>query len=167
VLLSKAKPLHRRTVGGAVLLAAVFFAIGLPFVDGQGGYAGLSPRFLPSLVTLGLAICGLLLLLQPNAIEATSDEAQTAVFQPARFRRLGLLMGGLIAHLVFINWIGFVLASAWLMAIVARAYGSQTFLRDALMGFAVAFPIWLLFTQLLGLNLPLLPALSLLAGLKL
>jgi putative tricarboxylic transport membrane protein len=160
VLLSKAKPLHRRTVGGAVLLAAVFFAVGLPFVDGQGGYAGLSPRF-------GLAICGLLLLLQPNAIEATSDEAQTAVFQPARFRRLGLLMGGLIAHLVFINWIGFVLASAWLMAIVARAYGSQTFLRDAFMGFAVAFPIWLLFTQLLGLNLPLLPALSLLAGLKL
>jgi putative tricarboxylic transport membrane protein len=168
VLPSRVKPLHRRLVGGAVLLAAAFFAAGLPFVDGQGGYAGLSPRFLPTLVTLGLGICGVLLLLRSDAIEATSEESTTAILQPERFRRLALLMGGLLAHLILINWIGFVLASAFLMAIVARAYSSEKWLRDAVIGLSVALPIWLLFTQLLGLNLPLLPLLSpLLANLKL
>jgi putative tricarboxylic transport membrane protein len=160
VLPSKVKPSHRRIVGGAVLLAAAFFAAGLPFVDGQGGYAGLSPRFLPTLVTIGLAICGLLLLIQSDSIQASSDEAETAIFQADRFRRLALLMGGLLAHLVLISWIGFVLASALLMAIVSRAYGSKKLLRDGLIGLAVALPIWLLFTQVLGLNIPLLPLLS-------
>jgi putative tricarboxylic transport membrane protein len=155
---------HRRLVGACVLLAAAFFAAGLPFVDDQGGYAGLSPRFLPTLVTVGLLICGLLLLFKKNSIQQNSDDAATALDAPNRFKRLGLLIGGLIAHIALIGWIGFVLASGFLMAVTARAYGSKRLLRDCVLGVLVAGTIWTIFTQLLGLNLPLLPMWSMLTS---
>lgn len=152
---------RKSLVGGAVLLAALFYGVGLPFVDGQGGYAGLSPRFLPTLVTMGLAVCGLLLLFKKDSIPDQTEEASTAIDQAQRFKRLGLLAVGLVGHLVLIGWIGFVLASALLMAVVARAYGSKQWLRDGLIGLAIAGVIWTLFTQVLGLNLPLFPLASL------
>jgi putative tricarboxylic transport membrane protein len=155
---------HRRVVGACVLLAAAFFAAGLPFVDSQGGYAGLSPRFLPTLVTVGLTICGLLLLLKKDSIQQSSDEAATALDTPNRFKRLGLLMGGLITHMILIGWIGFVLASGLLMAVTAKAYGSKRLLRDCIIGLLIAGTIWSIFTQLLGLNLPLFPLWSMLTG---
>ena len=152
---------RKNWVAGAVLLAALFFGVGLPFVDGQTGYAGLSPRFLPTLVTIGLATCGLMLLFKKGAIPQQTEEASTAIDGSQRFKRLALLAMGLVGHLVLIGWIGFVLASALLMAIVARAYGSRKWLRDGLIGLSIAGVIWALFTQVLGLNLPLFPLASL------
>jgi putative tricarboxylic transport membrane protein len=149
-----------RLVGSAVLLTALFFGIGLQYVDAQGGYAGLSPRFLATVVTIGLSICGFLIFFKKDSVFSESEDAGTAINTEARFKRLAILVGGLIAHLVAIGLVGFVIASGLLMAVVAYAYGNQRIMRNLLIGIAIALPIWALFTQVLGLNLPIFPLLS-------
>ena len=145
--------------GLAAAAAAAFMGAGLPFLDSSGGYAGLSPRFLPSLVTAALAVCALLLL-RRGSVPEHCDDAATAVAPHEGPQRLGWVAGGLLLHMALIGSIGFVLAGALLMACVARGYGSRRTLRDVAAGLAVTIPIWLLFTQALGLSLPLLPLLK-------
>lgn len=149
----KRLPAHR-LVGLAVLALAAFLAAGLPAVDDQGGYAGLSPRFLPTLVAIGLAACALLLMFKPGSVPDIDGDAAS---RPARPGGFAWLAGGLIADMALIGQIGFVLASTLLLVCVARGYGSGRPLRDLLVGLALTVPMWLLFSQLLGITLPLLP----------
>jgi len=149
-------------VGIAVLLLAAVFGLGLGDIDGSGGYSGLSPRFLPSLVSGGLAVCGLLLLNSGLRGRFTADEdpgtqGQAAAVSPRAGRDLLWLVGGLVLHAALIGSIGFIAASTLLMVCVARGYGSRRPLRDAFIAIAIAVPIWALFSRVLGIGLPLLP----------
>lgn len=146
-----------RWVSLGVGALAVFFGAGLSSIDNSGGYAGLSPRFLPTVVTLALATCALALWLLPAAVPSDNADAATMVEPSAAPRRLGWVVGGLIAHLVLIGWIGFVLASALLMVCVARGFGSARPLRDALIALAIALPMWFLFAKVLQVGLKLFP----------
>ncbi|HMN78660.1 MAG TPA: tripartite tricarboxylate transporter TctB family protein [Burkholderiaceae bacterium] len=144
-------------VGIAVLLAAAFFGAGLTSIDDQGGYSGLSPRFLPMLVTIGLAVCGLLLLTRPASVPAQAEDSGG---RPVRLSGLGGLLAGVVVVLALIGSLGFVLASCVLMVCVARGYGSRRPLRDALVALLLTLPVWALFSKVLGLSLPLLPVLG-------
>ncbi len=144
-------------VGIAVLLAAAFFGVGLPSIDDQSGYSGLSPRFLPMLVTAGLALLGLLLAARPASVPA---QAEGSGEQPARLGGLAWLLSGLVLDLALIGSLGFVLASCVLMVCVARGYGSRRPLRDAMIALLLTLPVWALFSRVLGLSLPLLPAIG-------
>ena len=146
-----------RWVGLGVGALALFFGAGLPFVDSQGGYAGLSPRFLPTLVTIGLALCSLVLLARPASVQAQADDTDTVLRPERSFHRLGWVGGGLVAHLIVIGTIGFVLSSCLLMVCVARGFGSTRPLRDAGIALAIAFPMWLLFAKVLQVSLKLFP----------
>ncbi len=141
-----------------MLLLAAAVAAGLSSIDGSGGYAGLSPRFLPGLVACGLAACGALLLIKAwnsprlHALPEGDSPPPMAGIAAALW-----LIGGLIAHLVLIGWIGFVAASVLLMVCAARGHGSQRPGRDALVALGLALPVWWLFSRALGLGLPLFP----------
>lgn len=139
-------------IGVCVLLAGAGVASGVPAIDGSGGYAGLSPRFLPTLVAVGLAACGLGLIISSRR---TTPAAAGSPFSGAS--AVVWLLGGLILHLVLIRWIGFVAASVLLMTCAARGHGSRRPLRDALVALALALPVWWLFSRGLGLGLPLFP----------
>ena len=161
------------SVAAAVLAGAAVFGVGAMSIDGGGGYSGLSPRFLPTLVAVGLAVCGALL-----GVEALRSRAQpvpdraddtraTAVRDPGPIpthnpgRNLAWVVFGLVFHLVTIGHIGFVAASVVLMVSVARGYGSQRAMRDACVALALALPVWLLFSKVIGVSLPLCPVLGL------
>jgi putative tricarboxylic transport membrane protein len=164
-------------IGLLVLAVAAAMAIGLGHIDGSGGYSGLSPRFLPTLVALGLAGCGIGLIVSawrgrfgaaqahPTASASAVQDARhappTSLTPPRAGRDLAWMIVGLAAHLALIGQIGFVLASALLMSCVARGWGSRRPGRDALIGLAVALPVWALFAKVMGIGLPLLPALGL------
>jgi len=135
---------------------AAFFGAGLPGIDAAAGYSGLSPRFAPTAVALGLAGCALLLMLARAAPPAPQDDAD--VVAPARSgRRLALVAGGLLLHLAIIGSLGFVVAGTLLTVLAARGHGSRRPLRDAAVGVALTLPLWGLFAGLVGLRLPLLP----------
>lgn len=149
---------------GLVTLAfAAFFAAGLPFLDTESGYAGLSPRTVPIIVAVGLALWGALLIARPASVPDVAPDdpgdGSSATRAPRR-AALAWVAGGLVADMVLIGFIGFVLASVVLMVCVARGYGSSRPLRDALVALVITVPLWLLFTQVLGINLPLFPMLG-------
>ena len=161
------------SVAAAVLAGAAVFAIGASFIDGDAGYSGLSPRFLPTLVAVGLATCGALLGVEALRSRAAhvpdrSDGTGASVFPRLKqgqvhdpVRNLAWVVCGLVFHLVTIGYIGFVAASVVLMVCVARGYGSQRPMRDAGVALALALPVWLLFSKVIGVSLPLCPVLGL------
>lgn len=151
-------------IGVAVLGLAACFGAGLWSIDGSGGYAGLSPRFLPLLVTFGLGTCGLLIITSSLAGRfVAADESELPGSREPRarpLRHLGWLLAGLLMHLLLIGQIGFIAASVLLMVCVARGYGSQRPGRDALVSIAITVPIWALFSVVLGIGLPVCPLLG-------
>lgn len=149
----------RIIIGVCVLVAAAGVAGGLSSIDNAGGYSGLSPRFLPTLVAVGLAVCGAALLVGALRSAAVAAPADTPAFMGSA--PLAWLLGGLLVHLVLITWIGFVAASVILLTCAARGHGSTRPIRDALIALALSFPVWWLFAKGLGLGLPLMPLLKL------
>lgn len=152
------KPSHL-AIGIAVLLLSVFYFVGLPGISGDEGYAGLSPRFMPTLVAIGLAVCGAVLTWQGirGGFRNMPEEDAELPGAPHNFRGFLWVAAGLVANMALIGTLGFVLASTLLMICVARGYGSRRFLRDGLIGLCITLPMWALFNFLLGINLPLLP----------
>ena len=136
---------------------AAYFGAGLPLIDDRAGYSGLSPRFLPTIVTVGLALATVLLLVGRRSVLDEAEDAPGTVHPERGAQRLALVAGGLLLHLAVIGTIGFVLASTLLMVLVARGFGSARPARDAAVALCVALPIWAIFTQLLGISLKLLP----------
>ncbi|QET03229.1 MULTISPECIES: tripartite tricarboxylate transporter TctB family protein [Cupriavidus] len=152
------KPSHV-VIGIAVLAVSVFFFAGIPGISGEEGYAGLSPRFVPTLVGIGLAVCGVLLTWQGvrGGFRNMPEEDAELPAAPHNFKGFLWVSAGLVLNMALIGTLGFVLASTLLMVCVARGYGSRRIARDALIGLLITLPMWALFDFLLGINLPLLP----------
>lgn len=159
------KPSHT-AIGIVVLMLAGLFFAGMTVIEGDAGYAGLSPRFVPTLVAIGLAVCGAALTFQGlrGGFRAMPEEDAELPSYPHSPRGLAWVAAGLVLNMALIGPLGFVISSTLLMVCVARGYGSRRPLRDALIGLAITLPMWGLFDFLLGINLPLLPFLPM-AGL--
>jgi putative tricarboxylic transport membrane protein len=155
------KPSHV-SIGIAVLALSAFFLAGLSGISGEEGYAGLSPRFAPTLVAIGLAVCGALLTWQGvrGGFRNMPEEDAELPEAPHNFKGFLWVAAGLVLNMVLIGTLGFVLSSTLMMVCVARGYGSRRLVRDALIGLGLTLPMWALFEFLLGINLPLLPLLS-------
>jgi len=150
-------------VGAAVTAAAGAMALGLASIDDAGGYAGLSPRFLPSLVVAGLAALGVAIVvsaLRGRFVAGPDDASGDAPPSPTARRDLAWVLGGLLLHLASIGTIGFVAAGTLLWTCVARGWGSRRPLRDAAVALAVTLPTWAVFALGLGVSLPLVPLLA-------
>lgn len=147
-----------RWVGAAVLAASAFFAVGIFWIEHQTGYSGISNRTVPIIVTLGLGLCGLGLMFSPRSLDGAQDDGNAG--QPAQYGALAWIIAGLLLTMVLIGWLGFPLSCLLLMVCVARGYGSRRPLRDSLVSLAITVPLWLVFTKLLSINLPLLPLLG-------
>lgn len=152
------KPSHV-SIGIAVLALSAFFLFGLSGISGEEGYAGLSPRFAPTLVAIGLAVCGALLTWQGvrGGFRNMPEEDAELPDAPHNFKGFLWVAAGLVLNMALIGTLGFVLSSTLMMVCVARGYGSRRLVRDALIGLGLTLPMWALFDFLLGINLPLLP----------
>lgn len=151
----------RIAIALCVLMLGGVFAAGAWQIEGSGGYSGLSPRFLPTGVAIGLAACGLVLLVQALRAARSSEPAASAnVTRPGLRRDLAWVLGGLIAHLLLIGFVGFIAASTLLWVCVARGYGSVRPARDAFVALVSCTLVWLLFAKGVGLGLALCPVLG-------
>ncbi len=132
------------------------------------GYAAVGPRTFPIIIAVGLLGGGAALALaavrgsrsdRAAAIPAdTTDvaaetEAEDAA-PSADWPTLLATAGVLAVYLALFQPLGFVIASTALMAAGARVLGSRAWRRDLLSGLAVSLVTFLIFTRLLGLELP-------------
>jgi putative tricarboxylic transport membrane protein len=149
--------------GAGTVLLALLLAAGASQIHGEAGYAGVGPAFLPWLVSAGLAVCGVLLIveaLRGVSVAAARPPAATAP-PPADLGSMAWVSAGLLLNAALISRLGFVLSCALLFALAARGFrrsmGTAGPLRllggDALFGLALSAPVYWLFTKGLGLSL--------------
>lgn len=148
-------PLNPGELLVALALAAlgVFVIAGTQDISAGGGYSQVGPRAFPYLIGAGLLILGGILSWQAvsggwrNVPLDDNHEAPDWI-------AFAILSAGILLHMASIAWAGFVLASTFLFALVARGFGSRRLFRDILVGLIVATLAFFLFTRGLGLTLP-------------
>lgn len=116
-------------------------------------YAQVGPKAVPFVVAGGLLLLGAGL-----AVEALRggwshglEEMQDA--PPVNRRAFALLLAGLAANLLLIAPLGFSFAATVQFVLVAAAFGSRRFFRDAAIALALTLATWFLFVELLGVNI--------------
>jgi putative tricarboxylic transport membrane protein len=149
-------------VGAGVLLIALALAAGAISIPSAAGYGGVGPNFLPWVVSVALAVCGVLLI----------REARTGGFreldEPSGAARgywpgFAWVSAGLLANAALITSIGFILSCTlcYVLAVQGlRRASAQEASRprviaiDVATGLAISAPVFWMFTQFLAINLP-------------
>ncbi len=164
--MSRSREALTDTVAGVVILLLGVWVLWQAASLRQGpGYAAVGPRTFPVIVGLGLLGSGLGLLAATwrgwrRALPETGAEGPDAeVVEGAEdigtdWRTLLAVAGLLAVYIALFKPLGFILVSIALLPVGAWALGSRSPLRDLLAGVGVSVATYLLFTRLLGLELP-------------
>jgi putative tricarboxylic transport membrane protein len=142
-------------IAGFVLLLAAVFGIGAVNLPSDAGYAGISSRFVPSIVALFLLIVGALLVWQATT-GGFRNFTDSLVKISADYRGALWVSAGVLVMAALIDRMGFVISAALLFVCAARGFGSARVLRDLLIGVALVLPVYWLFGQVLDVSLPML-----------
>jgi putative tricarboxylic transport membrane protein len=136
-------------LGAALILAGILLFYGTLLIHVAPTYSRVGPRVFPFAVAAGLGILGLLYLLHSWRSRQTPAEEHTPRISP-----VFIISGALIADALLFERLGFVLSSALLFVLVAIGFGSRHYLRDLLLGLALAATAYVTFVHGLGLQLP-------------
>jgi putative tricarboxylic transport membrane protein len=112
---------------------------------------GIGPRAMPILVA-----CGLVLLAIGNAVLAWRGDFPKREGYDSR--ALLLILGGLVALIAIIGLNGgFIPATTVLFAATAAAFGRRAIVTDLAIGFVLSAVVYLMFSKVLTLSLPMGP----------
>jgi putative tricarboxylic transport membrane protein len=134
---------------GVLALAVVIFwqAMSVPV---SPLYAKVGPTVFPIITALGLAVLGVLLLVEAfRGGWQTEEEKEVKPDLPA----LLWVAAGLVLNVALIVPAGFTIASVILFVCVARGFSSKAILRDAAIGAAFALIAYFGFAKTLGINI--------------
>jgi putative tricarboxylic transport membrane protein len=151
-------------VGAGVLLIGLGLAAGAVTIPSAAGYGGVGPNFLPWLVSVALVVCGALMVREARTggFRAMCDADDT----PPYWSGFAWVSAGLLLNATLITTIGFILScTLCFMFAVQGLRGSMSatgkadlqpvgLIKDALIGLAIAAPVYWMFTKFLAINLP-------------
>lgn len=151
---------------GLVALAGVIIA-GAIEIPSAAGYAGVGSDFLPWVVGCALLLCGALVIWQARTGGYRDMEEPTGA-DHGYWPGFAWMSAGLLANAALITTIGFVFACALCFALAVRGLRAADrhagvsatravlgqWVRDLLIGIAIAAPVYWMFTKLLAINLP-------------
>ena len=130
----------------AIALVILWDAMALP-----APVYGIGPRAMPILIASGL----ILLALGNAWLAWRGDFPKRDDYDP---KALGLIVGGLAALIAIIGLNGgFIAATTILFVATASAFGRRAILTDFVIGFVLSLTVYLMFTKLLSLSLPMGP----------
>jgi len=109
-------------------------------------YTTVGPSAFAWFVAVFLLVLGVMLLLAAFKGGWAADQEGTL----SEWGSLGWVTLGLVINAALIEWIGFILASTIMFALVARGFGSDKWLRDGAIGFALAIISYVGFDRILG-----------------
>jgi putative tricarboxylic transport membrane protein len=153
-------------VGAGLLLVALGLMAGATAIPGEAGYGGVGPNFLPWLVAVALVLCGGFLVWEAASggfRQLEADNADT----PPHWAGFVWVSAGLLLNAALITRLGFILSCALCFALAAQGFKvvegrvpadtaarAKQMALDALVGMAIAAPVYWMFTKLLAINLP-------------
>jgi putative tricarboxylic transport membrane protein len=116
-------------------------------------YAQVGPKVVSFGVAGGLLLLGAGLVYEALRGGWSHELEEVRHAPPANWRAFTLLLAGLAANLLLIGPFGFSLAASVQYVLVAAAFGSRRFLRDAALALMLTLAAWFLFVELLGVNI--------------
>ena len=149
-------------VGCGVLLLGLGLAVGAISIPSEAGYGGVGPNFLPWMVSGALLVCGGFIVWEARtggfrSLDAPKDAPQ------GNWPGFVWVSAGLLANAALITRIGFILSCALCFVLAVQglrgAAGTAdrrlaAWIKDVLIGIAIAAPVYWTFTKFLGINLP-------------
>jgi putative tricarboxylic transport membrane protein len=136
-------------LGAALVVAGLLFFWGTSEIHVAPTYSKVGPRVFPFAVAGGLVLLGILYLLESwRGIQTPTDEHTISIWPVA------VISAGIVLDALLFEWLGFILSSALLFLLVAIGFGSRMYLRDLVLGFALATAAYFTFVYGLGLSLP-------------
>ena len=151
-----------------MLIGAGTVALGLVYIGGAtqissvAGYAGVGPNFLPWVVGVALALCGVLLLREAAGGGFRQMDEPSGAAQ-GHWPGFVWVSAGILANAATITSIGFILSCTLCFVLAVRGFKSaegrldlslRALVVDAAIGFAIAAPVYWMFTKFLAINLP-------------
>jgi putative tricarboxylic transport membrane protein len=149
-------------VGAAVALTGLGLGAGALTIPGEAGYGGVGPNFLPWVVAVVLAVCGILMV-REALTGGFRDVEPPSGADRAWWPGLVWVSAGLLANAALITTIGFILSCGlcYLLAVqgLRRAQGQRASLpgvlaMDLVAGLVISAPVYWTFTKFLAINLP-------------
>jgi putative tricarboxylic transport membrane protein len=113
-------------------------------------YAKVGPTVVPVIAALGLALLGLILMVEALRGGWQSEPERNLAIDHAALMWIG---AGLILNVVLIGSAGFTLASTVLFVCVARAFGSRNIVRDGAVAIIFALATYFGFARTLGIDI--------------
>ena len=148
-------------VAGGVLLIGLGLAAGAVSIPSAAGYGGVGPNFLPWLVSGALIFCGGFMLWEARTGGFRAMDKPDGVV-PC-WSGFVWVSAGLLANAALITSIGFILSCTLCFVLAVQglrtAAGTADFkpaalAKNALIGLAIAAPVYWMFTKFLAINLP-------------
>ena len=153
-------------IGVGILAIGVAMAAGASVLPSEAGYAGVGPNFLPWLVSLVLVLCGALVAWEARTGGFRNREEPSGSAR-AYWPGFAWMTAALLANAALITTIGFILSCTLCFVLAVRGlrnaespggaasgFSAAELVRDALLGAAIAAPVYWMFTKLLAINLP-------------
>ena len=154
--------LEQALVGTGVLILGVLIAAGATQISSEAGYGGVGPNFLPWVVGGLLALCGAFLVWEALTGGFRELEAASGA-DTGHWPGFVWVSAGLLANAALITRIGFILSCTLCFVLAVRGFRSsegkldlslRALVIDALIGMAIAAPVFWMFTKFLAINLP-------------
>ena len=149
-------------VGAGTLVLGVLLAAGAIGIRSDAGYSGVGPNFLPWLVGISLLLCGGFLVYEARS-GGYRDMEEPSGAERGDWVGFAWVSVGILANAALITTIGFILSCTLCFVLAVRGFKSaegrldlsvRAWVVDFLIGFAIAAPVYWMFTQLLAINLP-------------
>ena len=149
-------------VGAGTLALGGLLAIGAIGIRSEAGYSGVGPNFLPWLVGIALLLCGGFLLYEART-GGYRDMEEPSGAERGDWAGFAWVSAGILLNAALITTIGFILSCTLCFVLAVRGFkaaegrldlGVRAWVTDFLIGFAIAAPVFWMFTQLLAINLP-------------
>lgn len=138
-------------------VALVIIAFGLAYLWGGSlirestTYAAVGPRFIPTAIGIGITLSGVWLFMAPGA----PPEPESPQLVSLDWLSIGLMFVLVVAYIAVFRVLGYLLATTILLWAGAQVLGDRGHLvRDGVIAVALTAGIYLVFSQLLGINLP-------------
>ena len=154
--------LPQTAIGVGALLLGIGLAIGSMQIRSEAGYSGVGPNFLPALVGAVLVICGAFLVWEARSGGFRQMEEPSGAAR-GDWAGFAWVSAGVLANAALITTIGFILSCTLCFVLAVRGFKSAegrldlsaaAWAKDTAIGFAIAAPVFWMFTQLLAINLP-------------
>lgn len=154
--------LRQTLVGAGVLVTGVLLAAGATQIQSEAGYGGVGPNFLPWVVGIGLLLCGAFLVWEARSggFRATEEPSGAVA---GHWPGFAWVSAAILVNAALITTIGFILSCTLCFVLAVCGFrsaegrldlGPRTLVVNALIGFAIAAPVFWMFTKLLAINLP-------------